>query len=131
MNKKAISLVEVMVSIALISTVIVATLKMQDNNIFNLKKFKENSLNNGYISLVTTVPIDQKRNITIRVGDKINLDDDDIRKELKDIKVFLKDKEAKDIDLPENDYIKTAKVLNTTYSIDNKIQKTFYTFKLQ
>ncbi len=53
MNKKAISLIEVMVSIALISTVIVTILKIKDNNLFYIDKFKKASLSNGYISLVS------------------------------------------------------------------------------
>jgi hypothetical protein len=131
MNKQAISLIEVMVSIALISTVIVTILQIKDNNLFYIEKFKTTSLNNAYISLVS-IPFNEIiRDKTIRVGDKINLNNDEIRKELKGVKVIVNDINAKNIELPQNDYIKNAKITNTTYSIKNNIQNIFYTFKLQ
>jgi len=131
MKKTAISLIEVMVSIALISTVIVTILKIKDNNLFYIEKFKTMSLNNGYISLVT-IPFDKSQmDKTIRVGDNINLNDDDIRKELKGIKIILKERFIKDVELPSNNYIKSAKIISSTYSTDINMQKIFYTFKLQ
>ncbi|RLA82807.1 MAG: hypothetical protein DRG78_06165 [Epsilonproteobacteria bacterium] len=129
MNKKAISLIEVMVSIALISTVIVTILKIKDNNLFYIDKFKKISLNNGYISLVSLPSNEKIRGKTIRVSDKINLNDDDIRKELKNIKIMLQDKKIKNIELPKNAYIKDAKVIKSTYSIETEVSKVFYTFK--
>ncbi len=130
MNKKAISLIEVMVSIALISTVIVTILKIKDNNLFYIDKFKKASLHNGYISLVSLPSNVKMRNETIRVSDKINFNDDDMRKELKNIKIILKDKKLKNIELPKNDYLKDTKVIKSTYSIEKEVSKVFYTFKL-
>ncbi|MEA2017724.1 MAG: hypothetical protein U9N59_04690 [Campylobacterota bacterium] len=131
MHKKAISLVEVMVSVALISIIIVSILKIKDNNLFFIEKFKTTSLNNGYISLVS-IPFNvNMRNEKIRLGDKINFDDDEIRRELKDIKIILEDIKIKDIELPTNDYIKTAEIIHSKYTIEKDISKIFYTFKLQ
>ncbi len=70
------------------------------------------------------------RNETIRVSDKINFNDDDMRKELKNIKIILKDKKLKNIELPKNDYLKDTKVIKSTYSIEKEVSKVFYTFKL-
>lgn len=130
-NKDAFSLIEVMVAVSLIVTVIAAVLKMQQNNIFFLEKFKNSSLNNTYISLIANEPNPQNlRNESIRVGDKVRLDDDDLRRELKNIKLKVKEKRLDDIKLPENDYIKEAQVYESSYTVDN-MNKKFFIFKLQ
>ena len=119
-----------MVSIALLTIVITTVLQIQQNNIFFLEKFKNSSLNNSYISLLVESS-SSTRNTSYYLSDKIDLKDDDIRKEFKEIKISIKDVEDKEIVIPENEYIKTAKVIKTIYSIDDKTTITFYTFKLQ
>ncbi len=129
--KKALSLVEVLIAIVLLTVIISVILQIQQNNIFFLEKFKNNSLYNSYISLIVTSNENKLRNENIYLSDKVNLNDDDIRKEFKEIKINIKDIEDKDIDLPKNDYIKTAKIIKSIYTIEDKSAKTFYTFKLQ
>lgn len=129
--KKAFSLVEVLVAVSLIATVIASVLQMQQNNLFFLEKFKTSSTNNTYISLgVEKIDTKELRNKNIIVGDKINLGDDDIRRELKAIKLKVKDTQLKDKELPENDYVKTIQIYESAYSLENMTKK-FYTFKLQ
>ncbi len=128
--RKALSLVEVMVSIVLLTIIIATVLQIQQNNIFFLDKFKTSSLYNSYISLIVESSKDL-RNESFYLDKKIDLKDDDIRKEFKNIKISVKDIEGEDVELPDNDYIKTAKVIKIIYTIDDKIKKTFYTFKLQ
>ena len=131
--KKAISLVEVLISVALLSIVITAVFQMQQNNLFYLEKFKNTSLYSSYISLIVEQSDSSKlKNTTIYLSDKVNFDDDDIRKELKEIKIKIKDEEDIDVKLPKNDYLQTAKIIKSTYSIsDSKASKTFYKFQLQ
>ncbi|MEA3384308.1 MAG: hypothetical protein U9Q20_06535 [Campylobacterota bacterium] len=128
--KKALSLVEVMVAILLLTIIITTVLQIQQNNIFFLEKFKNSSLYNSYISLVVETP-KSIRNESFILSDKINLDDDDIRKEFKNIKISVKDVKEKDLELPQNDYIKNAIVTKSIYSIEGKTSKSYYTFKLQ
>lgn len=129
-DKIALSLVEVMVSIILLTIIIATSLQIQQNNIFLLDKFKNSSLYDSYLSLVVS-PSKNIRNTNIILSDKIKLNDDEIRKEFKTIKIKIKDIEQKDILLPDNDYLKTAKVTKSIYSIEAKASKSFYTFKLQ
>ena len=125
--KKSFSLVEVLVAVSLISTVIVAIIKMQQNNLFFIEKFKNTANQNGYISLVVSNS-KNLRNKNIKLGDKVTLDDDDIRKEFKDIKIKVKDENTKDMELPVNDYL-VGKVIKSVYTLDN-IHKVFYKFSL-
>ena len=128
--KKALSLVEVIVAIVLLTIIIATVLQIQQNNIFFLEKFKNSSLYNSYISLVVE-PSNSLRDESFYLSDKVDLKDDDIRKEFKNIKISVKDTEDEEIDIPQNDYIKEAKVVKSTYLIDGQATKTFYTFKLQ
>jgi type II secretory pathway pseudopilin PulG len=126
--KKSFSIVEVLVAVSLIVTVITAILQMQQNNLHFLEKFKISSLNKSYISLAISSS-KQLKDETIYLSDKIDMKDDDIRKELKAIKIKIKDTKLKDITVPENNYLKSIKVIKTTYSLDN-MKHNFYVFKL-
>lgn len=129
--KKALSLIEVIVSIVLLTIVISVTLQIQQNNIFYLDKFKDSKLYNSYIGLIATSNKEKSnRNKSVYLSDMINFNDDDIRKEFKNIKIDIKDKDLKDMPLPKNDYIKTANIIESSYSIENKSKKIFYSFKL-
>lgn len=127
-NKSALSLIEILVSIAIISIVITAILQIQQNNLHFLEKFNRSALNNSYISYAQKEG--KNRNKDIYLSDVVDFKDDDIRKELKEIKVHIKDEEDSDMQLPKNDYIQSAKVNKSTYSVAGN-KKIFYTFTIQ
>jgi len=130
--KQAISLVEVLVSIMLITTVIVSVLQMKDNNLFLLDKFSSSSLVNSYFTYA--VESGEKRNSTVYLSDKVDFKDDDIRRELKNIKILIKDQDLKDVSVPKNDYIKSVSVIESSYKLELKektMTQKFYTFKLE
>lgn len=129
MQKQAISLIEVMISISLISVVIASVLHMQQNNLYYLEKFKDSSLYNSYISFALASD-DNKRNKNIYLDDIFDFEDDYIRRELKLIKVNIKDEPQEDIQLPKNEFVNSAKITKTIYSIEGKASKEFYSFKL-
>ncbi|MEA3290247.1 MAG: hypothetical protein U9Q04_08735 [Campylobacterota bacterium] len=128
--KKSISLVEVLVSIVLLTVVIAASLQIKQNNLHNLEVFEQKSTNNSYISLSVSSSTSM-RNKKVYLSDIVDFGDDDIRKELKEVKVNIKDDELEDVKLPKNDYIHTAKVFESTYTIEDKTVKKFYTFTLK
>lgn len=128
--KKALSLVEVLVAIVLITVIIGSVLQMQQNNLFFLDKFKQTSLYINYIALIA----DEKpsnRNLNIYLDEKIKFNDDEIRKEFKEIKITVKDEEHGEIKLPKNDYMTSIPVIKSTYNVNEQVSKTFYTFKIQ
>jgi len=131
--KRSLTLVEVLISIILLTVVIAVILQIKTNNLFYLEKFKKSTINNSYISLVVTQAT-SNRNENIYLKDKLNLNDDEINKEFKDIKINVKDIAANDILFEENDYIKTAKVTQSIYSIDqneNDHKQSFFIFKFE
>jgi prepilin-type N-terminal cleavage/methylation domain-containing protein len=126
--KKALTLIEVLVAIMLISVVITAMLNIKSNNLYMLDKFKESTLYNSYISLA--VDTNNLKDQNIYLDNIIKIDDDQIRKELKSIKVVVKNLDDDEIKLPPNDYVQLATIKKTKFSIDDR-SKIFYKFKLE
>ena len=119
-----------MVSIVLLTIIITTVLQIQQNNIFYLEKFKNSALSNSYISLGVE-SFKEKRNDSFYLDEKINMNDDETRKEFKSIKISVKDTEDQEITLPKNDYIQTAQIFKSIYNIKDNTTKVFYTFKLE
>jgi len=127
--RKALSLVEVLIAIILITIVIGTMLEIKSNNIFFLEKFKNTSLYNSYISLA--IQEDNKEDKNIYLDEVASFNDDEIRKKLKQIKIEIKLEDDEEMNLPDNDYVKTAKIIKTTYTVENQASKVFYRFELQ
>ena len=130
--KKSISLIEVLISVILITIVIVVIIQMKGNNLFLLGKFKDSTLNNGYI--LFAVNNNEKRNYKMYLSNIVNFEDDEIREELKGIKITVKNKKLKDLTMLRNDYIKSIVFVESTYvlNLNNKTtSRKFYTFKLE
>lgn len=116
--KKALSLVEVLVSIVIITFVISAILKIEQNNLFYLSKSQKTIQNNNYLFAV--VDNEKVNDGTKYLDDSVNFHNDIVRKKLKNIKVKIKTTELDNISLPENNYIPSIKVYQTSYSIITK-----------
>ena len=128
--KKALSLVEVLISVMLISVVIASILQIKQNNLHFLDKSKESAKNDAYISMVSLVDEKGFRNKNIRLTDVVNFNDDDIRKELKEIKIKVKDEELDPLEFTTDEYTLIVNIKQTNLTIDDKVQKSFYRFSL-
>jgi hypothetical protein len=117
----------------LLSVVITAIFQIKENNIFFLQKFNNSSKNNEHISLATVSPIsyNKLRNENIYLDKIVDFKDDDIRKELKNTKVSIKDKELKELDFSTDEFSLKIKKYISSYKIEDKIQKDIYTFKME
>lgn len=88
--KKSFSIIEVLISVLLLSGVMMTLLQTRDNNMFMLTNFYDKSKSNGYLSVASTVLNEG----SFYISDKLTeIKDDDIRKEFKEIKYELKIKE--------------------------------------
>jgi hypothetical protein len=126
-NKQAISLVEVLVAVMLISVVVVSLLQIKENNLHFLEKSKDTIKYNAYISMVT---LDNNKDGNIYLDSKIDFKDDDIRKELKKIKIVAKNEELSPTIFNIDDYSLQININKVTLSIDDKIKKQFFNFTL-
>ncbi len=130
MNKQAITLVEVLVSVMLISVVIVSLLQIKENNLHFLEKSKDTIKYNSYIAMVSLDNDKKIRNNNIYLDEEIKFKDDDIRREFKNIKIKVKDEELEPIEFSTDEYTLQINIKQTSLSMENKTQKSFFRFSL-
>ncbi|MFW2579700.1 type IV pilus modification PilV family protein [Aliarcobacter butzleri] len=126
--KKAFSLMEVIISIVILSFVMITLIQIRNENIFLVSKGNQKNYIEDYIILSIDFNDDiLDKNENIFLSDKYNFENDDIRKELKDIQIDIKDKklESKNINSEFNINMKT----NILYR-DIKLQNSDFTKKL-
>ena len=129
--KKAFSLVEVLIAVALLSVVIVALIKMGQNNLFLLEKFKTSNTSSGYNSLAFFgIDMNKTEDKNIYLDEVVDSKDDDVRRELKEIKVVAKNEKLEDEKIEADSFTITKKVTKIHLTTDNQNEKDFYRFEL-
>lgn len=129
--KKAFSLMEVIISIVILSVVMVALLKIKSENISVVSKSEQKIKLNEYILLAINFEDIENKNEDISL-EKYKYENDDLRKELKDIKVSIKDEKIKleSINTGFNNINITT--FSRTFSLENSdIKKKLYSFKIE
>ena len=129
--KKAFSLVEVLIAVALLSVVIVALIKMGQNNLFLLEKFKTTNTSSGYNSLAFFgIDMNKTEDKNIYLDEVVDFKDDDLRRELKEIKVVVKNEKLEDKKIEADSFTITKKITKIHLTTDNQNEKDFYRFQL-
>ncbi len=129
--KKSFTIVEVLIAVALISVVIVALIKMGQNNLFLLEKFKTSNTTSDYNALAF-FGIDENKTSdeNIYLDEVADFKDDDLRRELKVIKVIVKNERLEDEKIGAENFTITKQVTKTKLTIENQNEKDFYRFRL-
>jgi prepilin-type N-terminal cleavage/methylation domain-containing protein len=129
--KKAFSLMEVIIAVALLSTIMLALLKIRGENIFLVNKASESEIKNEYISLAFDTKMPSNRDEDIYLDRYLNLIDDDMRSEFRDLKIRVKDvpleEETKDIDK----YAVKINKTKTIYTLKDDLSKNIIRFSLE
>jgi len=104
-KKKAFTLIEVMVAVMIITVVIAALLRLQANNTHIFNKLKEDEASQRYLSLFTQSDYGfEESSLTLDMFiDRFDVDDD-LRRELKDIKVKVLYQKVENIDFSDEIY---------------------------
>ncbi|MDD2888435.1 MAG: prepilin-type N-terminal cleavage/methylation domain-containing protein [Aliarcobacter sp.] len=130
---KAFSLMEVIIAIVMLSVVMIALLKIKSENIFLVSKSNENTKANEYILLAVDFNDEiSNKNEDVFLNKRYTYSNDDVRRELKDIKISIKDDkvESKSIQSDLNNINTT--IFSRTYSLENSnIKKKIYSFKIE
>ena len=131
--KRSFTLIEVLVSIGLLSVVIAVIFQIKQNNLFYLHKFNNSVKVDQYIALATIKKFknDNLKNRKIYLDEIVDFKDDDIRRDLKNIKISLKEEELDDIDFSTDQYNLKIKIIEQIYKYNSKNEKKFYQFRLQ
>jgi len=134
--KQAISLIEVIISVFLIVVVIGIVLKMQQSSLFFLDKYSSSNKMNAHVSIVALNKVDTpNRSKNVYLDSVIDFNDDDIRKELKKVKIKIKDDKEESIKKEFEDFTLKIDVFKSNYIIEEKLEKklekNFYTVKFE
>ncbi len=130
--KKAFSLIELVVAVSILSIAMLALIQIRINNISLLSKIQEKVVLNDYVLLAINLENANKRNENIRLGDIYNFKNDEIRRELKQVKVKVKDEKIDTIVVPILENLEVnINIFSSSYSIDDKIKKNIYSFNIE
>ena len=136
-SKKSFSLMEVIIAVMILSVVMVALLQIKTENIFLISKTNERVKLNEYVQLsvdlkkVNEENIENIENIEFFLDKKYPFVNDDIRKELKEIKVDIREKKEgiRKIETTSEDL--NIIIYSRTYSINEDIKKKIFNFKFE
>jgi competence protein ComGC len=133
-SKKSFSLMEVIVAVMILSVVIVALLQIKTENIFLISKTNERVKLNEYVQLsvdLKKVNEDSSDNIELFLDKKYPFVNDDIRKELKEIKVLVREKKEDEYKIETQSQDLNITIYSRTYSINDDIKKKIFNFKIE
>ena len=129
--KNAFSLMEVIIATVLLSVVMLSLYQIRGNSIFIVEKSNESKKQNDYLNLAMDTKEYQKRNQNIYLDKYFKINDDDIRREFKTVKIKIKDEllekeeeKVESLSFKINQY-------KTTYSFDKGNSKDIYRFELE
>ncbi|RXJ80211.1 hypothetical protein [Arcobacter sp. F2176] len=127
--KKALSLIEVLISIIIITVVIGSLIKIKQNNLFIIEKSDVSKLNQAYISLYAlNYQASNNRNKNLAIDENLTLNDEELKKQTKATNINIKDKTLETKELENTPF--SFKQIENSYSIKNSIKKKFYTIKI-
>ena len=130
--KKAFSLVEVIISVAILSFVMITLLQMKSNNIFLLEKSNEKTQLVDYVLLAGDIEDSSKKtNKSVYLDKLTQFKNDDIRRELKEIKIDIKDKELDKLEIKEDGLNIKIKTYAREYKIEEDIKKSIYSWEFE
>ena len=133
-SKKSFSLMEVIIAVMILSVVMVALLQIKTENIFLISKTNERVKLNEYVQLsvdLKKVNEENSENIELFLDKKYPFVNDDIRKELKEIKVDIREKKEDEYKIETPSENLNVTIYSRTYSINEDIKKKIFNFKFE
>ena len=133
-SKKSFSLMEVIIAVMILSVVMVALLQIKTENIFLISKTNERVKLNEYVQLsidLKKINEENSENIEFFLDKKYPFVNDDIRKELKEIKVVVREKKEDEYKIEALSEDLNIAIYSRTYSINDDIKKKIFNFKIE
>ena len=132
--KNAFSLMEVIISIVILSVVMITLLQIKTDNIHLVSKSEQKIKLNDYILLAIDF---SDKNMTIKNEDidiykNFKYENEYVRNELKDIKVSIKDEKIQSVSIDNGFNNININTYSRTFSLEQSdIKKKLYSFKIQ
>ena len=127
MTSKGFSIIEVLISVTILSSVLIILLDVKGQNLFLVEKMQNMPFLNTMIALTAHSNISSKNKIYIK--DIVKTNDDNLRKQLKNISVTRKEDLLNREVVTVNDLEITIKNYETRFHLHG-ITKIFYSFRL-
>ena len=122
---------EVLIAVMILSVVMVTLLETKSDNIFLMKNSNKKTILKDYISLAINLKEANNRNKNIFLEKLYSFDNDGLRKELKRIKIKIKDKKIDTKSYNIDNKFFSITTYSTLYSLNHDVKKNIYTFKLE
>lgn len=125
---------EVIIAVMILSVVMVALLQIKTENIFLISKTNERVKLNEYVQLsvdLKKVNEESSEDIELFLDKKYPFVNDDIRKELKEIKVDIREKKEDEYKIETPSENLNVTIYSRTYSINEDIKKKIFNFKFE
>lgn len=131
--KQAFSLMEVIISIVMLSVVMITLLQIKSENIHLVSKSDKQVRLNDYILLAINFKNEiLNKNEYVDLSKNYKYENDDIRRELKDIKVSIVDKKLETVSINNGFNNINIVTFSRTFSLENTdIKKKLYSFKIE
>jgi len=126
-RRKAFTLIEVIISISLLSIVIITVLKIKENNFFNIDKFKNINSDMELLSIASVYGKNNKDNSHFYLDYLLKDTNDELDKKLKNTKIYIKNEIIDSITIDDKIII----VNETRYSIDKRVNNKIYSFNIE
>jgi len=122
---------EVIIATFLLSVVLLSLFQIKSNNIFILEKATTEKEKKEYLMMVMDTKEYKKRNENIYLDRLFSIQDDELRREFKKIKIKIKDEVLDTQEYKGDDFSLKISEYKTSYSFENGIKKDIYRFKLE
>lgn len=124
---------EVIISVMILSVVMLALLQIKTQNVFMLSKADEKAKINDYILLgIDFASTNQQENMEFYLKDRLVFENEEIRKELKDLKVEVKSNEKEEYKIKTDKDDINMNITSKTYGLgEEESKKNIYEFKIE
>jgi len=130
-GKKSFSLIEVIIASSLLSIVMLSLFQVRSNNIFILEKASSQKENKEYLMMAMDTKEYGKRNENIYLDKLFPIQDDELRRELKKVKIKIQDEILDTKEHKDDNFSLKISEYKTSYSFENGIKKDIYRFKIE
>ncbi len=128
--KKSFSLMEVIIATALLSTALLALIQSGNNSLNFIEKSEKTKKEKEYLQIALDTKPFSNRNENIYLDKEFSNLDDDLRLELKKIKIKVKEELLSKEDIKLDNFSFTLNKTKTEYIVDEKVKKNIYKIKI-
>lgn len=132
-GKDAFSLMEVIISVVILSVVMITLLQIKSDNIFLVSKSEEKNRTNDYILMALSFNEQiSNKNESVLIDRKFAYENEEIKEELKNKKINIQDDKLESKTIESNRNSINITTLFRSFSLENSdTQKKIYTFKIE